>query len=161
RLYHIDMRLRPTGRSGILVTPLAEFRRYYEGGGAQFWERQTLTRARVVYGDAEFGAEVLRTAAECVCGPAWRPERIGALRDTRHRLESSRSERDLKRGFGGLVDVEFLVQALQLKYCRERPAIRKSNTWEALDALKEAGLLSADEHAALRGSYDFLRRVQS
>jgi glutamate-ammonia-ligase adenylyltransferase len=59
------------------------------------------------------------------------------------------------------VDVEFLVQVLQLKYGRDRPAIRKANTWEALDALKEAGLLAPAEHGALRGSYDFLRRVQS
>jgi glutamate-ammonia-ligase adenylyltransferase len=161
RLYHIDMRLRPTGRSGILVTPLAEFRRYYEGGAAQLWERQTLTRARVVFGDAEFGAAVLRTVAECACGPAWRPELIDEVRAMRERLEGSRSDRDLKRGFGGLVDVEFLVQTLQLKYGRERPAILKSNTWEALDALKDAGLLAPAEQAALRASYDFLRRVQS
>ena len=53
----------------------------------------------------------------------------------RERLEASRSDRDLKRGFGGIVDVEFLVQLFQLKYGRRLPALRTTNTWEALDAL--------------------------
>src|SRR5262249_41845871 len=51
RLYHVDMRLRPTGKSGSLVIPLNEFKKYYEDGGAQLWERQALTRGRVVFGD--------------------------------------------------------------------------------------------------------------
>src|SRR5262249_16143486 len=59
RLYQVDMRLRPTGKSGSLVIPLLEFRRNYDEGGAQLWERQSLTRARVVHGNAEFGAEVM------------------------------------------------------------------------------------------------------
>src|SRR5205085_12388722 len=58
RLYQVDMRLRPTGKSGSLVLPLGEFARYYEGGGAQLWERQALTRARVGFGDVDFGQEV-------------------------------------------------------------------------------------------------------
>ena len=79
----------------------------------------------------------------------------------RERMEASRGARDLKRGPGGVVDVEFLMQMFQLKYGRERPALRTPNTWEALDALHAAGLLSAEEHAALQTGYDFLRRVQS
>ena len=62
---------------------------------------------------------------------------------------------------GPVVDVEFLVQLFQLKYGRGRPDLRKPNTWEALEALRSAGLLSEEEHAALRDGYDFLRRVQS
>src|SRR5262249_51552846 len=79
----------------------------------------------------------------------------------RQRLEGSRGERDLKRGFGGVVDVEFLVQLFQLKYGRDRPALRTPNTWDALDALKTAGLLDEEDHAALQAAYDFLLRVQS
>ena len=78
----------------------------------------------------------------------------------RERLESQRGPRDLKRGPGGMVDVEFLVQLFQLKYGREQPELRKPNTWEALEALRSAGLLSEEEHFALRDGYDFLRRVQ-
>jgi glutamate-ammonia-ligase adenylyltransferase len=162
RLYQIDMRLRPTGKSGSLVVPLAEFRRYFAlGGPAQLWERQALTRARPVYGDADFGAEALAAAQEGAYGLEWRPVLADEVLAMRQRLEASRGERDLKRGFGGLVDVEFLVQLFQLKYGRERPEVRAANTWQALDALRAAGLLAEDEHAALRAGYDFLLRVQS
>ncbi|HBI42757.1 MAG TPA: bifunctional [glutamate--ammonia ligase]-adenylyl-L-tyrosine phosphorylase/[glutamate--ammonia-ligase] adenylyltransferase, partial [Planctomycetales bacterium] len=169
RLYQIDMRLRPTGRSGSLVLPLAEFRRYFAAepdgpthphGDAQLWERQALTRARVVHGDADFASEVTDAVANAACALAWRPELADEIVAMRERMEAGRGARDLKRGAGGVVDVEFLVQMFQLKYGRERPALRMPNTWEALDALLAAGLLSAEEHAALQTGYDFLRRVQ-
>jgi glutamate-ammonia-ligase adenylyltransferase len=161
RLYHVDMRLRPTGKSGSLVTPLAEFGRYYANGGAQLWERQALTRARVVHGDAAFGQEVMEAVAQGAFGLPWRPELADEIQQMRERLEASRSERDLKRGFGGIVDVEFLVQLFQIKYGQQFPALRTGNTWEALDNLRQTGLLSEADHATLRGSYDFLRLVES
>jgi glutamate-ammonia-ligase adenylyltransferase len=160
RLYQVDMRLRPTGKSGSLVIPLPEFRRYHEGGGAQLWERQSLTRARVVGGDVEFGAEVMAAIAECTYGVPWRPEMLTEIAGMRERLEASRSERSLKRGFGGIADIEFLVQLLQLKY-GGAPELRATNTWDALAALHGRGLLSADEYRALLASYDFLRTVES
>src|SRR5207249_6325782 len=73
RLYHVDMRLRPTGKSGSLVIPLTEFCRYYEEGGAQFWERQALTRARLVYGDPAFGREVMKAVWQGAYGLPWKP----------------------------------------------------------------------------------------
>jgi glutamate-ammonia-ligase adenylyltransferase len=161
RLYQVDMRLRPTGKSGSLVLPLTEFRRYYEGGGAQLWERQALTRARVVHGDPDFSREVLAAVEAAAFGPEWRPEMADEIRTMRERVEASRNGRDLKRGFGGLVDTEFLVQLFQLKHGRNLPALRTGNTFQALDALCGAGLLSAEEHAILRSGYDFLLRVQS
>lgn len=161
RLYQVDMRLRPTGKSGSLVIPLAEFRRYYEESGAQLWERQALTRARVVFGDAAFGREVMEVVAAGAYGLPWRPEIADEIRDMRERLESSRSSRDLKRGFGGIVDVEFLIQLFQIRYAAHRPALRTTNTWEAIDALRATGLVTDPEHAALRAGYDFLRLVQS
>jgi glutamate-ammonia-ligase adenylyltransferase len=161
RLYQIDMRLRPTGKSGSLVIPLTEFRRYYEEGGAQLWERQALTRARVVYGDDAFGGEVMAVVSHGAYGLDWRPELADEIQQMRERLEASRSERDLKRGFGGIVDVEFLVQLFQLKYGRDLPAVRPPNTWEALEALRTSGLLSASEYGILGSGYDFLRLVES
>ncbi len=161
RLYQVDMRLRPTGKSGSLVLPLTEFRRYYDGGGAQLWERQALTRARVVAGDAEFGAEVMRAVEEAAYGPAWQPRMAAEIADMRERLEASRGERDVKRGFGGIADIEFLVQMLQLEHGGERPALRRTNTWEALKALRAEGLLGAEDYEQLRSSYDFLRTVES
>src|SRR5262249_12493684 len=69
--------------------------------------------------------------------------------------------RDLKRGPGGLADVEFLVQVFQLRHGRDLPGLRTTNTWQVLSALHEAGLLDAEEYASLKEGYDFLLRVQS
>jgi glutamate-ammonia-ligase adenylyltransferase len=160
RLYQVDMRLRPTGKSGSLVIPLTEFRRYYEEGGAQLWERQALTRARVVFGDAEFGRAVMDVVEQGAYGLEWRPEIADEIRAMRERLEASRGERDLKRGIGGIVDVEFLVQLFQLKYGKEVAALRTPNTWEALESLRTTGLLSEADFAILRAGYDFLRLVE-
>jgi glutamate-ammonia-ligase adenylyltransferase len=161
RLYQIDMRLRPTGRSGSLVTPLTEFLRYYREGPAQLWERQALTRARVVYGDPDFGQEFLRVVWQEICAPAWLSEYTDEFLSMRRRLEASRSERDLKRGLGGVVDIEFLVQFLQLKYASRYPGLRATNVWDALEAAHRAGLLSDAEYHELRSNYEFLRRVES
>ena len=161
RLYHVDMRLRPTGKSGSLVMPLTGFRRYYEEGEARLWERQSLTRARVVYGDPEFAREVTQAVDQGAYSLAWRPELADEIQDMRERLEASRSERDLKRGFGGIVDVEFVVQMFQLKYGRQLEPLRTKNTWEAMEALRNAGLLGQKEYATLRAGYDFLRQVES
>ena len=103
---------------------------WYEGGGAQLWERQSLTRARLVGGDPEFGAEVMAAIAECTYAAPWRPEMLGEIAGMRERLEASRPARDLKRGPGGLADVEFLVQLFQLKYGPAQPGY--PTTFEAL-----------------------------
>jgi glutamate-ammonia-ligase adenylyltransferase len=160
RLYQVDMRLRPTGKSGSLVIPLSEFRRYYDGGGAQLWERQSLTRARVVHGDPEFGAEVMATVIQGAFEFPWKPEYVDEIATMRERLEGSRKSRDLKRGFGGLVDVEFLVQLLQMKYARTLPALRTPNTWETIEAAGAAGLMTPEQQETLKAGYDFLRVVQ-
>ena len=94
-------------------------------------------------------------------GLAWRGELADEIQEMRERLEASRSDRDLKRGFGGIVDVEFVVQMFQLKYGREQPRLRTKNTWEALDALRDARLLAEEEYTTLRSGYDFLRFVES
>jgi len=170
RLYQIDMRLRPTGKSGSLVIPLCEFRRYFitqqdssahPEGGAQLWERQALTRARIVHGDADFGREVMAAVAEGAYGLTWRPEIAEEILSMRERLQASRPPGNLKRGPGGLADVEFLVQLFQIKHGRDRPTLRRPNTWQALEALGSCGLLSEDEQTTLAAAYDFLLRVQS
>jgi glutamate-ammonia-ligase adenylyltransferase len=79
----------------------------------------------------------------------------------RERLEASRSERDVKRGFGGIVDVEFLIQLFQIKYGHEVTALRTTNTWEALEVLRSSGLLSEPAYATILASYNFLRSVES
>lgn len=161
RLYEVDMRLRPEGKSGALPVPLARLREYAVPGSLDLWARQALTRARVVWGDPELGAHVAAAVAEAVYGPPWKPADLDELRAMRARLQSSRGERDLKRGFGGIADVEFLVQHLLLKHGADHPAIRQANVRAALQALAAAGLLPAAVALELLGLYDFLRRVES
>jgi glutamate-ammonia-ligase adenylyltransferase len=161
RLYAVDMRLRPTGKSGSLVLPLPEFRRYFGGPGCQLWERQSLGRARVVRGDAEFANEVTAAVRGAMLGKPWCPEVVGEVRAMRQKLEAAANSRSLKRGRGGIVDVEFVVQLLQLKHGRTHPEVLRPNVWEALDSLEAAGLLPADDAAGLRAGYSFLRLVEA
>ena len=161
KLYDIDMRLRPTGQSGNLVLPLAEFQRYFDNGSAQIWERQSLTRTRVVYGAAAFGAEVMSAVHKAIHLVPTSALLVEEIRTMRERLAASASVRSLKRGKGGLTDVEFLVQMFQLKYGSARPELAQTNTWDSLDALRSAGLLSAEEHETLTDAYSFLRRAEA
>jgi glutamate-ammonia-ligase adenylyltransferase len=161
RLYAVDMRLRPTGKSGTLVLPLCEFDRYYAGGGAQVWERQALTRARVVRGDAAFGATVMDHVRAAVTGVSWSPAVADEVARMRKQLEATATPRNLKRGPGGLTDVEFLAQLMQIKYGAAHPDVLEPNIWAALDQLGAAGLLPADEVTELRAGYSFLRLVEA
>ncbi len=161
RLYQVDMRLRPTGKSGGLATPLEGFRKYYRDGQGQIWERQSLTRARVVYGDRRFGKTVLAATHDAAYAPPWQPAMADEIVSMRKRLEASRTDRDLKRGTGGMVDVEFLVQLLLLKYAKADPSLRHPNVWQALLALRDSNILPTDDYQAIRAHYDFLRRAES
>jgi glutamate-ammonia-ligase adenylyltransferase len=161
RLYAIDQRLRPTGKSGSLVVPLGAFERYHApGGGAQTWERQALTRARPVAGDPAFAAEVVAAVERAAYGRPWTCEAADEVRAMRGRLHVGASPRSLKRVPGGLIDVEFLVQMLQLKHGPANASLRVPSTWAALDTLHAAGLLDADDHTALRDGYAFLRGLE-
>jgi [glutamine synthetase] adenylyltransferase / [glutamine synthetase]-adenylyl-L-tyrosine phosphorylase len=161
RLYQVDMRLRPTGKSGSLVLPLAEFERYYQEGSGQLWERQALTRGRIVYGDSEFAQDVMRSVHLQIYDLEWKPAIAEEIMSMRGRVEAAGSKRDLKRGFGGIIDIEFLVQLYRLKYGKHFASVRDPNTWHALDAIQEAKLITTEEHAILRSCYDFMRTVES
>jgi glutamate-ammonia-ligase adenylyltransferase len=161
RLYAVDMRLRPTGQSGSLVVTLEEFRRYYAGGGAQVWERQSLTRARSVHGDPDFVGEAMDTVRAAIFVVPWGSEVVAEIRSMRERLESSAPPRSLKRGPGGMTDVEFLVQAFQLREGKARPEVCVTNTWDCLDTLGESELLSTTDHEMLADGYSFHRLAEA
>jgi glutamate-ammonia-ligase adenylyltransferase len=78
----------------------------------------------------------------------------------RERVEASGSERDLKRGFGGIIDIEFIAQMFRLKYGKHHPEVRHPNTWKTLEALRDHRLISSEEYGTLRSCYDFLRLVE-
>lgn len=159
-LYPVDTRLRPHGASGPLVLPLDAFRAYYEGP-AHSWERLALTRARVLYAPGDFGravADTLRAILQIRCDPEALARQVVAMR---RKLQETRAATDLKRGCGGLVDIEFLIQYLQLVHAAAAPEILRPNAWEALGTLRRAGLLDRRAVAELRAAYDFYRTAES
>jgi len=161
RLYEVDMRLRPTGRSGTLATSLAQFARYFAEGQGRLWERQALTKARVVFGSRSAARAARRAVTHAAFDHPWRPEDAEAIRQMRTRLEETAGRRDFKRGPGGIVDIEFAVQMLQLRHARRRAALRSHNTLDAIEELHAAGCLDDQDYQAFQRSYRLLRTLES
>ncbi|HEX9100729.1 MAG TPA: bifunctional [glutamate--ammonia ligase]-adenylyl-L-tyrosine phosphorylase/[glutamate--ammonia-ligase] adenylyltransferase, partial [Polyangia bacterium] len=166
RLYEIDTRLRPSGQKGALVSSLAGFRAYHAKVAA-LWERQALIKARTVAGDRTLGAEIERLAAAHVYGrgdddAAAMAAEIGRLRARMEKeiAQETAHKFNIKTGRGGLVDVEFLVQYLQLVHGPRRLSLRQRATADALAALAKEGVLDAEDARVLAESYAFLRRLE-
>ncbi len=159
-LYAIDTRLRPQGASGPLTVTLETFRDYYRGP-ARAWERLALTRARVVHARGDFGREVASIVREVLTEAIDVADLALQVRQMRRRVEEGAPPHGLRRGYGGLAEIEFLVQFLQLVHAPADPRVLKTNIWEALDALRDKGVLDEEEHASLTSSYDFRRTVEA
>jgi len=170
--YELDTRLRPSGHHGLLVVSSEAFARYHglSGDGderqAQDWERQALIKARFVAGDASLGEEVMALARRAAYeGGAPLAERMHHLRLRMEkelgaeRRTGGRARYDLKLGHGGLVDIEFAAQWLQMKHGAD-PAVRTGDTELALQALESAGYLDPGPAASLREGYHLLRRLE-
>ena len=161
RLYELDSRLRPSGKSGPAAISLAEFARYFASDGpAAVWERQALVKARPVVGSAAARAEVGRIIHAATFGRLWTVADIEAIRRMRFRMEEGASAANLKRGPGGVVDIEFIAQMLQLVHGGRDERLQTSGTRAALVALHEAGLLADDRFAFLERSYRTLRAIE-
>ncbi len=161
--YQLDMRLRPSGRSGPLVSSLEAFRRYHETS-SQLWERQALIRARFVAGDPGLGADAEAIAQRFAYQDNFSGEDLNEIDGLRMRMErelarEDGSRFDVKTGRGGLVDVEFLVQMLQLRFGHQHAALRQRDTLGAAAALRELRLLGARDYRTLVEGYTFLRRL--
>jgi glutamate-ammonia-ligase adenylyltransferase len=161
RLYEVDARLRPTGKSGALAVSFDTLERYFAEGAAQLWERQALCKARPVFGSEEARQHAMEIVARAAFGTAWRPKFAAEIRQMRMRLEETASKRNLKRGPGGTVDTEFLVQMLQLKHGGSDASIRVPGTLDALTALEQGGYLPSDDAEYFRGSYRFQRSIEA
>jgi glutamate-ammonia-ligase adenylyltransferase len=161
RLYDMDSRLRPSGRSGPAAISLAEFARYFaEDGPAAVWERQALVKARPVVGGTAGAAAVRRIIDEATYGRSWTPADVESIRRMRFRMEEGAKPTNLKRGPGGVVDIEFVAQMLQLVHGGREPRLRTSGTLPALVALREAGLLGSGRFAFLEQAYRTLRAIE-
>ena len=161
KLYEVDSRLRPTGKSGPLAMSLDAFSRYYDGGGAALWERMALCRARVVYGGSDLTSATKKVVAKAMVGERFRAASVDEIRQMRTRLEESAGKFNLKRGVGGLVDIEFAVQALQLRHGKKHPQVLVASTPAALVALNDHQCLSDDDTQYFLKSYALLRTIEA
>ena len=160
-IFELDLRMRPYGKGGNLAVDLSLLREYYAATGPAWdYERQALVRLRPVAGDTDLGEvvvalrEQLIYAEEQFAVPALR-----AMRERQVRQLVAGGGINAKFSPGGLVDLEYLVQGLQIKNGAIDPAIRTPNTEKALLALQEKGIFSQEEYEELTGAYSFLRRL--
>ena len=161
RLYEIDPRLRPTGKSGSLATSLPEFERYYSEGEGQLWERQALCKARMVHGSPQIARHVAAALRRAAFGTPWHAADMETIWQMRARMEDKASPGNLKRGPGGLIDIEFLVQMLQLRHAGHHPQLAAPATFDALAALTACDVLKRDDGDFFTKSYRFLRTIQA
>ena len=164
-VFNIDTRLRPSGSSGPLVVSRDSLLGYHRET-AEVWERQAMLRARAVAGSLGFGGGVLGELKEIILERGLSAEDTTEMLRIRERMEleiakEGPSRLDVKTGSGGLVDIEFLVQALQLRRGKEVPEIRGPNTLNTLRLLAKHGLISTQDHETLAGAYAFLRRIET
>ena len=162
-LFPVDPNLRPEGRDGPLVRTLASHRAYYERW-AKTWEFQALLKARPVAGDTSLGAEYVATVGPMVWESAQRENFVADVQAMRRRvlgsLPADRAGREIKLGPGGLRDIEFAVQLLQLVHGRTDETLRAAATLDALAALAKGGYVGREDAASLAAAYQFLRTVE-
>ncbi len=164
--WETDTHLRPEGRSGPLTRSLDSYRAYYERW-AQTWEFQALVKARPVAGDAEVGAAFMEMATPFVWRDPFPPQAVTDIRVVKARVEKERipagqdADFHLKLGKGGLVDIEFCAQLLQLRNGGAEPWLRTTSTLEALARLGRHGALSDSEAYDLTDAYIFCSRIRN
>jgi glutamate-ammonia-ligase adenylyltransferase len=165
--FEVDANLRPEGRQGSMSRSLSAFREYYERW-VSVWEVQALLRAEPVAGDVELG----RQFCDLVDPLRWpaaglTDAQVAEIRRIKARVESERLPRGAdpathtKLGRGGLADVEWTVQLLQLQHAHDHPALRVTATTDALTGLADAGLLDAEDAVALRVAWERASRARN
>jgi glutamate-ammonia-ligase adenylyltransferase len=164
-VFPVDLRLRPGSKGSGFAHSLAALERYYREW-ADLWELQTLTKARVVWGDPRLARAVSRTLRRLLYGDGLPPVSLKEIHALRRRMELELGKETpgsfhVKFGAGGLVDVEFIAQALQLRHGARHPRLRRAGTLDALEAIGGEGILPRAELETLISSYGFLRRVSA
>ena len=156
--YELDARLRPSGRQGPLCVSLESFREYHRT--SQVWERLALLKSRTVSGDTELCRAAREAVQEAVFERELDPGWAGEIRRLRQRMLEERaasSGLDLKMGRGGLVDVEFAAQTLQIFHGRNWPELRTPHILRGLTALERVGIIDPETYHDLFQGYRFLR----
>lgn len=162
-IWEVDPNLRPEGRAGALVRTLASYDEYYQRW-ASTWEFQALLKAQACAGDLSLGARFVELVTPFVWSAADRPNFVEDVQAMRRRVEQNvpakDADRQLKLGPGGLRDVEFSVQLLQLVHGRSDVMLHSPTTMHALEALATWGYVGREDASSLAASYEFLRTLE-
>lgn len=163
-LFRIDLRLRPEGTAGPLARSFDSMENYYAGFG-ETWERLALIKARGVAGSRELAYEFLRQHQPFIYPKSPTPDVLEETASIKRRIErdivgQENIERDVKLGAGGIREIEFVVQALQLLHGARHTFLQETSTLKTLPVLAELELLPGGEARALEAAYRFLRRVE-
>jgi glutamate-ammonia-ligase adenylyltransferase len=158
-IFEIDLRLRPYGKAGSLAVSMESFRRYFAPDGpAWAYERQALVKLRPVAGNRELGQEIAALRDAFVyTGEPFDATAMRAMRERQVRHMVAGGTFNAKFSPGGLVDVEYLVQGLQITHGHDNPTLRLTNIHRAMAALAEVGILEEEDYVQLRKAHTFLR----
>lgn len=163
-VFRVDIGLRPEGKSGDIAVSLRSAEIYYEYWG-QSWERAAMLKARPVAGSLDLGEQLLKTLQPFVYRKYLDYNLIEDMKQMKQKIDASlarsrEGEINIKLGRGGIREIEFFIQALQLVYAGKNPKLRERNSLSALDSLLAAGLIVDDDHRKLREAYRFLRSTE-
>jgi glutamate-ammonia-ligase adenylyltransferase len=163
-LFRVDLRLRPEGSAGPLARSLESMENYYAGFG-ETWERLALIKARGIGGSRELAYEFLRQHQPFIYPRSASPDLLDEIAGIKRRIErdivgADKLERDVKLGRGGIREIEFIVQALQLIHGARHPFLQESSMLKALRALRQLDLLPREDVLTCDNTYQFLRRVE-
>jgi glutamate-ammonia-ligase adenylyltransferase len=160
-IFEIDLQLRPYGKAGSMAVSLDAFRRYFgPGGPAWAYERQALVKLRPIAGDPGLGRQITALRDDFIfTGDDFDVAAMRAMRERQLRHLVAAGVINAKFSPGCLVDIEYLVQALQITHGRQHPGLRLPNTREAMTALRDLGLLASDDFSRLRQAHIFFRNL--
>lgn len=163
-LYEIDMRLRPHGTSGTLISPVEYFIEYHSGQ-REIWERQMMTRCRPVIDHSGLAKTALKTIKPLIYSGYDDAFLCSEILQMRKRVENElgkpKDKYEIKRGSGGIMDIDFITHYLQLKHGHHCPDLQLSSTRQALRQLAQLELLGAKQVTELLGAYDYLKKIES
>lgn len=157
--YRVDLRLRPEGQRGDLALSLGSSEMYYESWG-RAWERAVLLRARPIAGDVNLGRGFMEMIRPFVHRKYLDFSAIDEIRQMKSRIDVAFKKDDIKRGYGGIREIEFFAQALQLIYGGKEPLLRERSTLRVLHRLLQKSLIGQEDYLILDENYKFLRTLE-
>ncbi len=157
--YRVDLRLRPQGQKGVIALPLNAYLTYYESWG-RTWERMALIRARPVAGDVKLGKRFMKKIEPFVWRRTIDYAELEEIKGLKRKIDSTFTNNDIKRGYGGIREAEFFIQTFQLLYAGENSSLKSYRILNAIQALKWMNMVPAEDLTALWHNYLYLRRVE-